>query len=116
MAQRKKGRSGSTCANTRRSKRVRLGHRAGRGNTEAVPWVAQSTQLPAQIADRPNQHPSTVEAQPQVGDAPPPPLPDDLIFDLNQKRTRFSDQVLLDQVRAFGQIVGGRAFGTEEFM
>src|SRR5262245_55742960 len=41
--------------------------------------------------------------------------PDDFVFDYNGKRTQFSDKELLAEVRAFGEVGGGRAFTMVEF-
>jgi 5-methylcytosine-specific restriction endonuclease McrA len=46
---------------------------------------------------------------------PPFPIADDFVFDLKDKRTRLTDQFLLDQIRDFARTLGGRAFTQEEF-
>jgi hypothetical protein len=45
----------------------------------------------------------------------PVPLVDDFIFELNTRRTRITDQMMLDQLREFGKTRDGRAFSHAEF-
>ena len=69
----------------------------------------------------PNHAPATTAAPPPVSGpsgpqaiAPTGPS-DHLLFDLETKRTRLSNQLPLDQVRAFAATVGNRAFRKDQF-